>query len=260
MTLTLADIKRATMGAPRIVTYGTPGIGKTTLAAQAPAPVFIQTEDGLGRIDVPTFPKAKSYADVLDAIDVLVREPNPYETVVLDSLDALEPLLWEHVCRANGKDSIEAFGFGKGYTAANAEWRNLLSGFDALRSAGKAVVLIAHSQVVHLDLPDVDTFDRYQMRLHKGADALVCDWADAVLFVNYQQMAVDTAAKDRKRGVGNGDRVIHCVERPAWRAKNRYGLPEAITVRNNPANPVAPWAEAWRTLESAFASTLPASA
>lgn len=33
---------------PRIMIYGSEGVGKSTFGASAPNPIFIQTEDGLG--------------------------------------------------------------------------------------------------------------------------------------------------------------------------------------------------------------------
>ncbi len=48
---------------PRILVYGTEGVGKSSLAATTPKPIFIQTEDGLGEIDCDKFPLAKSLED-----------------------------------------------------------------------------------------------------------------------------------------------------------------------------------------------------
>lgn len=254
MAISLADIKRNTIGPPRIVVYGVPGIGKTTLAACAPSPIFLPVEDGLGRIDAPAFPRPTSYQAVIESIDALLAGGHDYGSFVLDSLDALEPLLWQHVCATHGKQSIEDFGYGKGYVAAAAEWRNLLAGFDALRGMGMCIVLIAHSSVVRFESPETDPYDRWQLRLDKRADGIVCDWADAVLFANYKTTAVTSGPKgsERRRGVGNGDRVLHTVERPAWRAKNRYALPDQIPI------PVGDPGEAWAVIENAVAGTSPA--
>lgn len=228
MAITLADIKKSIMGPPRIVVYGVPGIGKTSLAAATDSPIFIPCEDGLGQIEAPCFPQPETFGDVIDCMAALINEEHDYKTVVVDTLDALEPMLWAHVCKAGGKKSIEDFGYGKGYVAAASEWRELLRGFDELRNKGMVVLLIAHSTVVRFEAPDSDPYDRYQMRLDKRAEAIVSDWSDATLFANYEVATISTSGGDRKRGVGKGARKLHTEERPAWRAKNRYGLPETL--------------------------------
>ena len=73
MTLQSLQQKRA-IPPPRILIYGPHGIGKTTFGSQAPDPVFIPTEDGLGSIQVTSFPVATKYQDVIDAIVAITEE------------------------------------------------------------------------------------------------------------------------------------------------------------------------------------------
>jgi hypothetical protein len=217
---------------PRIVVYGVAGIGKTTFAACAPSPVAIWTEDGAGTLDIAGFPKATSFADVLQALGVLYAEEHPYKTLIVDSLDWLEPLIWEHVCAQNGKKSIEDFGFGKGYLAAMDAWRQFLDGVNAVRDKkNMAVVLIAHHRVKRFDSPETEPYDRYEMKLHDRASALVQEHSDIIGFANYRVMTTSTDAgfnNKVRRGIGTGERLLHLVEKPAFVAKNRYGMPESI--------------------------------
>jgi hypothetical protein len=92
---------------PRLMVYGTEGIGKSTLAANAPKPVFVQTEDGLNEIACEKFPLSASVDDVLAALAELGAEQHDYQTVVVDSLDWLERLIWDAVCREFRVSSIE---------------------------------------------------------------------------------------------------------------------------------------------------------
>lgn len=230
--MSLATVRRgAAIKPPKIVIYGTPGIGKTTFAAGAPNPIFLQTEDGLGLIDAARFGDvARTYQDVLDAITVLLEEPHDFQSLVVDSLDQLEPLIWDHVCQREGKKNIEAFGYGRGYQFAADELRVFLSGLDAIRDRGMTVVVVAHSEIRRFESPEHEPFDRYQMRLHKLANDIVCEWADALLFASYKVHVVRDQVKgqERSRGAGKGDRVIYTEERPAFRAKNRYRLPPEL--------------------------------
>ena len=121
---------------PRMLIYGTEGIGKSTTASQAPRPIFIPTEDGLDQIDCNSFPLARRFDEVVAAISALYSEQHDYESVVVDSLDWLERLIWDDVCREYGVKSIEKAdgGYAKGYTHALTQWREVLNGLDALRN------------------------------------------------------------------------------------------------------------------------------
>ena len=57
MAISLKSLRKTGVARPpRIVLYGTHGIGKSTFAAQAPNPVFIPTEEGLDAINATAFP------------------------------------------------------------------------------------------------------------------------------------------------------------------------------------------------------------
>ena len=111
-------IKGAVHMPPRLIIHGVQGVGKTTLASNAPDPIFIQTEDGMGVLEAPRFPLAHNYEDVHDALMELAQKPHTYKSVVIDSLDWLQPLIWKKVCVDSGYTSIEEPGYGKGYIEA----------------------------------------------------------------------------------------------------------------------------------------------
>ena len=92
---------------PRIMIYGSEGIGKSSYAAGAPNAIFIQTEDGLGEIDCRKFPLAHSLSEVIAELTALRDEAHEFQTVVVDSVDWLERLIFDEVCREFGVRSIE---------------------------------------------------------------------------------------------------------------------------------------------------------
>lgn len=233
MAINLASLQRTrAQRPPRLVVFGSHKIGKSTFAASAPSPVFIQTEDGLDGIDATAFPLAKSYNDVMAAISTLYAEKHDHQTVVLDSLDWAERLIWAHTAAEHGKDDIEAFGYGKGYLFALDHWKTLLDGLNALRKdRGMAVICLAHHAIKRFDAPDVEPYDRYQIKLHERASALVQEWADVIGFANYEVFTAKSDVgfnKDVTRGVTTGRRLLHLTERPAFQAGNRYGLPDSV--------------------------------
>jgi hypothetical protein len=165
--------------------YGTEGVGKSSLAATTPKPIFIQTEDGLGEIDCDKFPLAKSLEDVVAALTELETQQHDYQTVAIDSLDWLERLIWDAVCRRESATTIEKVGggYGKGYTLALDYWRRLIDKLGVLhRDRGMMVFLIAHAKVEKFEDPEAPAYDRYSPRLHKHASAIITEWCDAVLF------------------------------------------------------------------------------
>lgn len=233
MAISLASLRTgSSLTPPRLLTYGVAGVGKTLFATSAPAPVVIQTEDGLGLIDAPTFGVLRSFDAVMEALASLYSEPHEFQTVVVDSLDWLEPLIWQHTAQQHNQPNIEAFGYGKGYLAALDTWRSFLDGINALRDErGMGVVMIAHAEIRRFDSPETEPYDRYQPKLHARASALVQEHVDAVLFANYRVTTLKSDVGFNKkvvRGISGGDRLLHTVERPAFLAKNRFGLPETL--------------------------------
>lgn len=257
MAITLQSISRNhAMRAPRVMLYGPHGIGKSTFGASAPAPIFIQTEDGLGTLDVDHFPLAKSNQDVLDAIGALYTEGHDFQTVVVDSLDWLDTLIWNDI---NARFEAKELAYGKGAVIAADYWRQILDGLNALRNdRNMAVILLAHAQVKRFDSPEVEPFDRYSPKLQERSSALVQEWCDAVFFANFKLFVTKAEVgfnREVSRGMTTGERVMYTTEKPAFLAKNRYGLPDSLPLSwdafagaiRPPAAPITPAAPAANT-------------
>ncbi len=223
---------------PRVLIYGTEGIGKSTFGAEAPRSVFIPTEDGLDGIDCARFPLAASYDEVLVALTELRTQPHDFETVVLDSLDWFERMVWDRVCADSGAKNIEKVdgGYARGYVHALTYWRQVVDLLDQLRNERNlVVVLIAHAKVERFEDPESSPYDRYTPRLNKHAAALIAEWCDAVLFATRKiRTHTEDAGFNRKRTVAHalgkdgGERVLRCVGGPSCVAKNRYGITEEL--------------------------------
>jgi hypothetical protein len=232
----MKSVTRATAAhPPRLLIHGQEGVGKTTLAAQFPSPVFLQTEDGCpGGIQIDTFGLLTAFPDVRAALMALASEPHEFGTVVVDALDALEGLIWRDLCAQQGWASIEAPGYGKGYVAADNWWRDVLSGLEYLRrERGMMIVLLAHSAIETINDPRTASYTSYQLRLHKRARGLVQDWVDAIGFLAPDLHVKEDDAgfgKRRARADGGSQRWLHWEGRPSFVAKNRYCLPAKMPV------------------------------
>lgn len=227
--MSLANVTRGKQERPvRAIVYGVEGVGKSTFAANAPSPIFLCAEDGTAHLDVARFPTPRSWPEVLEAVGVLTHEEHSFKTLVIDSLDWLEPLCWAYVCQTAGKANIEEFGYGKGYVLALDQWRTLLARLDLLVKTRKMnVVMVAHAAIKRVDDPQTGPFDRYRMKLHDKSADLLREWVDAVLFARHEvSTSVDKSGKTRGRS--SGARLVHTQWTAAFDAKNRYGLPDRL--------------------------------
>jgi len=219
----------AQIAPPRMVIYGPHGVGKTTFASNAPTPILLPFEDGIGKLSIARFPLIKTWDQAMEACGALIQESHPYQTAAIDSLDWLEPIIWAETCRRNGWKDIEQPGFGKGYVAAADVWRDFFDCLVAMRDTkGMSVILLAHCEAKRFEDPTSDPYDRYGIKLQPRAGAIAQEWADMVGFANFKTYTQKAdAGFNRKvtRGVGLGERVLFTEERPAFYAKNRYGLP-----------------------------------
>ena len=212
----------------KVVAYGPEGVGKSTLASQTPDPVFLDTEGGTHHLDVVRLDSTSTWDEITSAIAQLAKGGHGFKTLVIDTADWLEKRLIEHLCRKHSKDSIEDFGYGKGWVILAEEFARFLGSLDALLGQGMHLLFLAHSQVRKFEAPDqAGSYDRFELKLSKQVAPLLKEWADVVLFGNY---VTKIAEKDngKLRGVGGKERVLFTTHTAACDAKNRHGLPDKL--------------------------------
>lgn len=225
--------------AVRVVIYGTEGIGKTTLAAHFPKPLFIDVEQGSYQIDVERFDGITTWADVLEAIGYVEQNPDSCKTLVLDTADKAEQMLVEQILKDNKAASIETVGggYGKGYTMLQERFqKELLFSLDRIIAKGINVVICAHSIVRTITLPDADPYDHYELKCSKKVSPILKEWADILAFCDYKISVVTDGGKGKAKG--SGKRMIHFTHKPTYDAKNRYGLPDDAEMSYDVLRPV----------------------
>lgn len=236
MAISLASLTAPTGQRPIIVTLvAEGGMGKTSLAATFPAPVFIRTEDGTaslaGRSDVAMFPLAKSSQDVLDAIASLATEDHPFQTLVIDSITQLNTFIEAEVIASDpkAKGINQALGgYGAGNAAVSEKHRQIREWAGALSvQKGMNVVFIAHADSETVELPDSDPYTRYTLRLHKKSVSHYSDNVDLVAFIKLKTFT--TGESDKKRAHSDGSRIITCYPTPSHISKNRFGIEKDIS-------------------------------
>ena len=228
--------------AQKVVIYGPEGVGKSTLAARFPKPLFIDTEGSTNKMDVARYPKPTSWEMLKN--EVREAPKTGCKTIVIDTIDWAEKLCIASICDASQKKGIEDFGYGKGYVYEREEFGKFLDLLQDTVDSGVNVVLTAHAQIRKFEQPDeLGAYDRWELKLGQKTGSqispIVKEWADMVLFCNYKTHTVVTdngsnTSSSKKRKAQGGERVMYTSHNPCWDAKNRDGLPEILPLAYEP--------------------------
>jgi len=233
---------------PIITILGDSGMGKTSLAATFPNPIFIRVEDGMQSIALANRPDAMPIIESNDHLRQqlcsLIKEEHNYKTVVIDSVTKLEGMFIDHVVNTDPKKpkSINQAlgGYGAGLSAVAALHASVRRAAGVLNNMGICVVFIAHADTETIELPDEDSYMRYSLRLGKRSIAPYVDESDVVGFLKLETFT--TGEGDRKKAISDGTRVLVAHAVAANVSKNRYGITEELPVLigQNPLIPFIP--------------------
>lgn len=259
----LSSVQKGRLRAPlRFCFYGPEGVGKSSLAAHAPDPIWIDVEDGSGQLDVARYPFREgpgghvpyAYQEILGAIDDLTASAHNYRTLVIDTADRLEAMIWRFMVERDAPSSkvrltnIESYGYGKGYNSAVDEWRALCLRLDRLRMAkGMSVIFLAHAQIRQFKNPEGDDYDRYNLRINEKAAGFLKEWCDITGFACFEEGASALEKGDRPKGYSTGRRLLRFGRTAAFDAKTRYALPTEVDL-----DPIDPWAPLAKVVSDAL--------
>jgi hypothetical protein len=204
--------------------FGMPGVGKSTVASQADSPLFVDYDRGIKQLRVDRVPGPSTWLDAMGLFREIATEKHAYKTLVIDTVDPLEELAVQHVCRVGHKASLGDFGFGEGYAALKNEWRTMLSILDAVADRGITVCLLAHSVVRQTSDPQLGPYEVYTTGLQKGDWAVTARWCDMIGFCAFEAARIEK----EKRSVYTGQRVLLTTAGSGFVAKNRWGLPRTL--------------------------------
>ena len=246
MAFSLKDIHKGVKRMPRkVIIYGPPKVGKSSLAGSTTDALMIPTEDRVSHIKCDKTPVIEKFEDINDVFDFLLKKKenkHTYKRVIVDTLDWLEPLIHNYAVRKLNERGVSAksitdddckeTNFQKGLKfLAPQYWKIFLSNCDVLRENGMDVILVAHSHIISVNPPDRDPYERYVMKIDKSSLAVLEEWADIIAFYDkevFVKMEKTGPTSKKGKAIASKKRILHlCGDNPAMINGNSFGLPDA---------------------------------
>lgn len=222
------------------VFYGPEGVGKSTLASKIPGGIFIDTEGSTAFMTVARYPRPLDWDDLMAMVDdagrVMAKNGG---TLIIDTLDWADILCTRSLCKEKKWDSIEAAGYGKGYVMLGEKFSALLEKLNGMKAKGINVVFCAHAQLRKIEKPEeTGAYDHWELKCSKRVAPLVKEWADLVLFCNYDSIVVHGNTPMEANRITGNKRVMFANHAPTFDAKNRFNLPDKLPLDYKPLKPI----------------------
>ena len=216
---------------PKILLYGRNGIGKSTFALKAPAPIFLDLDENLYELPCVTNKTLKvpinNYDDVVNFLGVLFNQDHDFKTVVIDSLSSLEKMIMDKAVKStNGMTSFADFNYGRGHLKAMVFWEEFFQKIKNLWKHKKMIVIfLAHHKEKKEENLTGASYSQYQINLHDRASELLRNWCSCVLFADDEVIVGDEKSK-----ICSSERIIRTDGGLTFLAKNTYNLPVKMSL------------------------------
>lgn len=242
--------------------YGPPGVGKSSLAARFPKPVFVIDSQETGVEDLMEFGQIPKPVDVLevDTYPGLLKTTNEIaagktgaRTAVFDSVSGFESLCFQYHCQENYDNDWSKKGFLNYFQgpvgAAKTDWPKWIDALVKVRAAGINVVVIGHSKLGPYANPWGADYDRFTPDMDKRTWAITHKWAQCILFYCYHVELEEKGLKVKPEE-GSNQRFIFTEWTPQGDAKNRFGLEPIIDAGNDSKEAYDNWKTAFKEARS----------
>lgn len=225
----------------KVVGYGRTGIGKTTLFALMPHPIYIGIDDGGRRIKDPKtgksidhIPDITCYRDVRDALHQDNLWPVGSSCIIDTCTDFESKYAAAHVLdtvslpKGGGKAAnLKSFGWNDGSSHVLDAMRLFLQDLDALIRRGVNVGLVCQEATITVaNAGGVDFLQACPMLHHDrqySAMLEVCAWADHVFRIGFHDTTVVGGSDDKvgKIKTSSSQRAIYVAGAQHFMAKSR---------------------------------------
>jgi len=218
-------LKKKITKKPFIVIYGREGVGKTTLASLFPKPAVVDAECRY-YYDIPNVQVSK-YEQLNQA---LLWAMNAGDTVVIDSVDAVQEMCFTYVMNRNNLKSLTQ-NYKEAITLVCQEMAfKFFNQLREINNSGKTVVCVCHPKMIEVqDAMVAGKWNAYTLKLadcrEVSLSARLKEISDGLFFLTH-----DSPAEIEKKTAqpGNDIRRLFTEYSPCYDAKNIWGLPDPV--------------------------------
>ena len=204
----------------RIMVYGDPGIGKSTLGASMPGALMVDMNGRTDHLFVDRHEQDTwSWAD----FEKLLKSGPKCGSLVFDDVVGMAELAEDEVAKDYQKPFAK-IGWRDGHKAAATLWLTLLARIERWqRASGAHVCMICHARVAKQKNPAGEDYGQIVPDLEPEVRAPIVRWCDAVFYA-HREILVGSDGK----AVETGRHVLDTCGSAGWLAKNQWSLPARI--------------------------------
>lgn len=224
------------IGRAKILLYGPPKIGKSSLANQFPGALFLPTEPGLDWFEHSQIPAKGGFLETWEQVGQAYaalrteKARRNFKTIIVDTVDNLWILCERFVCAKAGVAVTADLAYGKGNALVSAEFRRFLMGMTKL---GYGLILTSHAE--NKEMENSETGERMTKIVPSYPDKcrrLVNPMVDMILLYSIERQP--TACADGQVRMMD-QRTIRCRSAQGYDAGDRTRtLPERILITTGP--------------------------
>ena len=221
--------------------YGSPGVGKTTLASSIPGSIVIDLERGADGMDCDriTIEDAQNPQATIAKIkrSIAFAVEHGYTTIIIDSLTSLAALFEKQFLIENQKTTLDTGNFGQDYQAINDMLKAFLGSQTArtgtlayLSAKGCNLILIGHEKEKIDSVGDSKLLHSTVPNLFKGMVLWLAVQCDFIFYYTHDIVIKEETLgmTKEKLSATRGRKIITCQEGGIL-AKNRYSLKPVIS-------------------------------
>lgn len=211
--------------APKVMLFGLPSSGKSTLASTLPDALFLDIEGGLSFLDVSRVPVGTADELMADLLELYKATKQEYKYIVIDSVDWLVSLFTAKVSGSGQGKTLEQLmesatltlnkaqgGYGNGKQVLSQYIKDVLIKFlTRLNRKGYGIILIAHADRKTLLDADGTNIERLAPKMDVNSMNVFVEWVDNLFYIKRDD---------------NGEHRLIVNPTDVITAKNRIGIKE----------------------------------